>query len=320
MGMNVITDALPQKAKIIVDYLLDKGLNAAAACGVIGNIYYESDFNTAAIGDYGTSFGICQWHYGRGDNMKKTAGSDWKNNLSGQLNYLWSELQSAYSATVLSKLNAVENTLKGAQAAADVFVRNFEIPAYIDEESKKRQAKAAEYYNMLIFQQTTTASGSSVVANGTPFSGGTIEIPNSIPQDGISAIYSNYTYLYSRWGSSTYQRKVADIWNSKGRKSNRGIATIDGLYLIALKPIFGVTGDKISLILKDGTVINCIFADAKGNDSGSNIYGHDAIGGKINIVEFETVGSANSPLTEKPDLSGWAGKYVDRIINGGSIL
>ena len=322
MGMNVITDALPQKAKIIVDYLLDKGLNAAAACGVIGNIYYESDFNTAAIGDYGTSFGICQWHYGRGDNMKKIAGSDWKNNLTGQLNYLWSELQSAYSATVLSKLNAIDNTLKGAQTAADVFVRNFEIPAFIDEESKKRQAKAAEYYNMLIFQQTTTASGSSVVANGTPFSGRTIEIPQWIPQDHLAPIYTNYSYWYSQWGRSTNQRKVADIWNSKGRKSNRGLATIDGLYLVALKRMFGISGDKVSIILRDGTVINALIADTQADENGvegANAYGH-VHGGQYNLVEWETVGSVSSVLTNEPDLSSWRGKDVDRIINGGSIL
>ena len=319
-GVNVITDQLGQKEKIVADFMLDKGLNAAAACGMLGNIYYESNFNTAAVGDYGTSFGICQWHFGRGDNMKRVAGDTWYNNLTGQLEYLWQELQGGYSSTVLAHLNAVSNTVAGAQLAADTFVRNFEIPANVDDESKRRQAKAAEYFNLLVIQETTSTSGSSFVQSNQVMSGHAVEIPQWIAQDGISAIYTNYTYFYTVWGRSTYQRKVADIWNSKGRKSNRGIATIDGFYLVALKPIFGLSGDKVSIVLQDNTVINCIIADTKGNDSGANIYGHDAGGGRINIVEWETVGSASSVYTNSPDLSGWAGKSVTKIIKGDSIL
>lgn len=321
-GMGVITDGLPQKAKIIVDFLLGKGLNAAAACGIIGNIKSESEFNTASIGDYGTSFGICQWHFERGDRMKQVAGSDWKNNLTGQLEYLWQELQSTYYATVLAPLNAVANTQDGAMQAADIFVRHFEIPDNINKESEKRQAQAAEYYNLLVFQADTSAMGSSFVMNGTAFSGKTIEVPQWVPQDHLAPIYTNYSYFYSRWGGSTYQRKVADLWAKKGKKSNRGIATIDGLYLIALKPIFGNSGDKVSVILRDGTVINCLIGDiqaAEDGYEGGSIYGH-AYGGRHNIVEWETVGSTTSYRTDNPDLSGWSGKDVARIINGGSIL
>ena len=322
MGTDVITDNLPQKAKIIVDFLLEKGLNAAAACGIIGNIFYESEFNTATIDEYGTSFGVCQWHYERGSNMKQVAGSDWKNNLTGQLNYLWQELQGAYSAIVLAPLNAVKNTLSGALEAADIFIRYFEVPADIEKESERRQAKASEYYNMLIFQPISSTLGSSIVMNGTAFSGKTVDIPQWIPQDHLAPIYTSYSYWYSKWGNSTLQRKVADLWNSKGRKSNRGIATIDGLYLVALKIMFGVSGDKVSIVLRDGTVINALIADTQADENGSqgaNAYGH-IHGGQYNLVEWETTGSTTSQFTSNPDLTGWAGKDVAQIINGGSIL
>lgn len=40
------------------------GLNIAGAVGVVTNIAAESAFKTGALGDGGTSFGICQWHAG----------------------------------------------------------------------------------------------------------------------------------------------------------------------------------------------------------------------------------------------------------------
>ena len=145
-------------AKAIMKYLIDKGLNAAASCGIIANIYHESSFRTDAKGDYDkdgkpTSFGICQWHNERGKAMKKAAGSDWANDLTGQLDYLWSELTSSYKSSVLDELKKVKNTKQGAKDAADVFVRKFERPAQVDEQSKKRQATAESYWDDVVSQQ-----------------------------------------------------------------------------------------------------------------------------------------------------------------------
>lgn len=140
---------LDSNVQAVVKYLVSKGLHNAAACGICGNIYYESSFNTATIGDNGTSFGICQWHLGRGAAMKRTAGENWKNNLTGQLDYLWYELESSYNSSVLDPLKSVPNSDSGARHAADVFVRKFEIPANVDYQSSKRQAKASEYFNKI---------------------------------------------------------------------------------------------------------------------------------------------------------------------------
>ena len=319
LGVNTITDGISDsKVRTVIEFLIGKGLNAAAACGVAGNIYYESGFNTAAIGDYGTSFGICQWHYGRGDNMKRVAGSDWNNNLTGQLDYLWQELQTAYSH-VLSVLNNVSNNITGTKTAADTFVRKFEIPADVDNESIRRQGKAVEYFNSLVLQNTTTSTTASTVVSNTAFTGETITIPSNIAQDGISAIYTNYSYFFSRWASSSLQRKVADLWASTGKKSNRNIATINGYYLIAVSPIFGKSGDKLSVILEDNTSFNAIIADSKGSDA-TNTYGH-VYSGRVNVIEWEAIGPTDSTnINQAIDLNGWKGKDVVKIINGGSIL
>lgn len=151
---TVSLDAMQnQNCKIIVQFLLSKGLNAAASIAIAANIKHESSFNPESKGDYQggvpTSFGICQWHYERGTAMKSMAGSDWANNLTGQLNYLWYELNGSYKDRVLAKLVTVSNTEQGAREAADVFVRKFEVPANIDRESQSRQNTASALWKQI---------------------------------------------------------------------------------------------------------------------------------------------------------------------------
>ena len=328
---DVIVDGVQNaKAKECIQFLIGKGLNAAAACGICGNIEAESNFNTAALGDYSggipSAFGICQWRFSRATGMKQMAGSDWSNNLTGQLEWLWTELQSgSYKNTVLLPIQAVSNTEQGARQAADIFVRKYEIPADPDGESVKRQKNAVTYFNQVVVQMTTTSKGfSSVIPGNTIISGTSISIPTWVPQATINAIYTNYNYFYNRWGKSTKQYQVSRIWNNKGRKSNRGIATIDGYYLVALKTTFGYSGDKVSIVLDNGTVINCIIADSKGNENAGvsyAAYGHTTAGGKANVVEWEAIGNDTSVYVPQAlDLTGWEGHIVSRIVKGGSIL
>ena len=160
-------DGLESNVRAVVQYLTNKGLNNAAACGICGNIYYESNFDTSGVGDKGTSFGICQWHLGRGAAMKQMAGDNWANNLTGQLDYLWYELTTSYKSSTLDPLKSVSNTAAGAKQAADIFVRKFERPARVDSESVKRQAKAEEYFNKIVTTvKTASNSGFSSINFG----------------------------------------------------------------------------------------------------------------------------------------------------------
>lgn len=114
----------------LYSYLSSQGFNNAAICGILANIQHESGFDTTALGDNGTSYGICQWHAGRWDSLKSYCS---KNNLDadsleGQAKYLVSELKNSYP-DVYNTLKNVPNTPQGAYDAAYKWTVDFEIPA-----------------------------------------------------------------------------------------------------------------------------------------------------------------------------------------------
>lgn len=130
-----------------------------------------------------------------------------------------------------------------------------------------------------------------------------------VKQTGISRNYTNYTYFYDRWMNGTNQRALADIWDACGRTGDRGIATINGRYLVAVSTTFGGVGDYINIVLTNGEVIPCIIADAKSaDDRNYTPYGHRLGGGRIDGVEWESTG-AKADI----DISGWAGVSIDYI-------
>lgn len=208
------TSELSGNVKTVVDYLMAKGLNAAAACGVAGNIYYESNFNPAAVGDGGTSFGICQWHAGRGQSMKASAGSNWSSNLSGQLDYLWYELNNSYQGT-LSHLRSVPNTDAGTKSAADYFVRNFEVPANVDSESVKRQNKASEY-----FSQIKTGG---VVSDGTltDKQRKLINVTKTTPSPGFGYCAAWVTNVFKAAGIGSWYGNACDFYKDYCKSKNK---------------------------------------------------------------------------------------------------
>lgn len=106
------------------------GLNTAAACGILANIQKESGFNPHALGDSGTSYGICQWHNSRWDRLKAycTSNNLDSTTIEGQLRYLEYELKNFYSS-VWNRLKSVENTAEGAYDAAAYWCAVFEVPA-----------------------------------------------------------------------------------------------------------------------------------------------------------------------------------------------
>jgi spore coat assembly protein SafA len=128
-------------AQETINFFMSKGLTRAQAAGIAGNLQFESGFNPSAVGDGGTSFGIAQWHYGRGDAMKAYCTSHGYSTTSfkGQLEYLWSELNGSESGA-LSKLRQTGN----AYDAGIAFERYYERPAVINP---ARGTAAQNYYN-----------------------------------------------------------------------------------------------------------------------------------------------------------------------------
>lgn len=126
-----------------IAFFMAKGLTKAQAAGIAGNLLYESGFNPSAVGDGGTSFGVAQWHLGRGDAMKAFCRSHGyaENSFKGQLEYLWHELNHNES-NAMSKLRATTNAYDAGMA----FCRYFERPAYINP---ARGQAAQNYYATL---------------------------------------------------------------------------------------------------------------------------------------------------------------------------
>lgn len=167
---------------------------------------------------------------------------------------------------------------------------------------------------------TSTNTVSLNSNNGKIMSGTEISVPVNV-QYGLTRNYTNYDFWYSRWASNTVQRTLADIWNSQGRPNNKGIATIDGYYLVAMSPKFGTTGDMVSIVLDDGTVINAILADMKGSDATSE-WGHVISNGLTDIIEWEACCGEHDSTgnTSNIKIDDWLGKKVTKVINGGSYL
>ena len=106
------------------------GMNTAAACGVLANIYAESKFNpTVEVLDTNhlMSFGLFQWNGGRYTALKNYCaehGCDYRT-VSGQLQYLQYELRHSESGA-FALVKSVENTREGAFMAAYYWASRFE--------------------------------------------------------------------------------------------------------------------------------------------------------------------------------------------------
>ena len=173
------------------------GLNKAAACGVLANIYCESGFNPTALGDGGTSYGICQWHAGRFTNLKNWCSSNGKDykTLDGQLWYLKYELEKSY-AGVLNTIKAVANTAAGAYSAGYAWCKRFEVPADTENTSVSRGNLAKNTYFPKYSGAATTTSPTTITPQTPSKSSDTIYTVKS--GDTLSAIAAKYGTTYQK--------------------------------------------------------------------------------------------------------------------------
>ena len=138
-------DSIEEK---VYNFLIAQGYTASAAAGIMGNIKQESGFRTGAIGDGGTSMGICQWHdtspgRGRMTNMKNYAAAMGKSStdLGAQLAFLMNELKSYKELTPSASANY------SASEMAEKFCVQFERPNMNHANLSGRQSYANGYYN-----------------------------------------------------------------------------------------------------------------------------------------------------------------------------
>lgn len=335
----------PPVVKEIFDYIVNKGLLASQAIGFLANIQRVSKFSTAKLSLIFEAVGICGWTGSRKLDMIDKCGSfNWSNNLSGQLDFMWAELENPENNTlsVLKSIVSSEDEVsakKSAEIVLDEYFKNLVISH--DSEVKIVQSLASTLWKEVRVVQKTSSYNNSYSAStiirtqsGKQLQiGESKEIPSWVIQSGISANSTYYPDFFSRWARSLAQGKLADIWNEQDRPSQFFIATIDGYFLVATTTLFGSPGDIISVVLEDGTFFNCIIADSKGenplysphaNETG-NIYGHAFGNGSIDIIEFESMGSTSMKnvselLVNGLTQAGWYKKKITKIVNYGSWL
>lgn len=134
----------------VVDILMNSGLpnmNINIACGIAGNIKSESEFNYTAIGDSGSSYGLCQWHNTRMEKLYNYCKSIDKspNTVEGQMQYLIYELKNSYK----SVYNTISSTpyLNDIGKIAEYFCRHFEVPKNQNVICPARIALAKQVFN-----------------------------------------------------------------------------------------------------------------------------------------------------------------------------
>jgi len=116
------------------------GFSQNAIAALMSNIKAESNFRTTALGDNGTSYGLCQWHNGRFTKLRNHCGSEYST-VGCQLDYLVYELQNSYKK--------VYNYLTSNNSAWDMthyFCYYFEVPAARATSCAKRADNSSAKY------------------------------------------------------------------------------------------------------------------------------------------------------------------------------
>jgi len=121
----------------IYNYLIDEhNVSHNHAMGILANIAGESSFDSSAIGDNGSSYGLFQYNKsgGRRQNMLDFVGDDWKTDWKGQVDFIFEEdnKDSRMRQFLEKDYNSVED-------AAHSFMINFERPANKSKANSKKR-------------------------------------------------------------------------------------------------------------------------------------------------------------------------------------
>ena len=124
----------------------DLGCSEAVACGILANIYYESDFNPRAYNSGGGYYGLCQWGGERRQRLIgycDSIGEDYSS-VYGQLLYIKYELETNES-NVWTILQKIENTADGAYDAGWQWAQYYERCASYHYYERAHRAETVYY-------------------------------------------------------------------------------------------------------------------------------------------------------------------------------
>lgn len=166
-ALNIDISSQDSVSKVVFQFFLSKGLNAAAVCGILGNMMQESSMNPASFTSNPSNTypmracGLVQWTDGgkypikNATKMISYVGQNWRNNLSGQLEYLYKQLTENYNSdvnfnsSVWNPLLTVPNNISGAFQARKIFQDKFEqYGGEVDNRNRYTQA----FWNKLAIQ------------------------------------------------------------------------------------------------------------------------------------------------------------------------
>lgn len=129
----------------------EMNLNKAAASGVIANFIAESGIRTTAMGDNGTSYGLCQWHNERWDKLCRYAKACEKpmEDIDTQLHFFMDEVVNEYPE-LYQELLKIEDTELGAYRAGYIITMEYEKPLAGEVAADSRGAAGASTYGLTI--------------------------------------------------------------------------------------------------------------------------------------------------------------------------
>ena len=172
ISASAATDTSANEKEIYTFLTGSLGLNSAAACGVMANIYYETGYRADI--SVGTYYGLFMYYGPLAATLKEWCGSNGCDytTVSGQMAFFKAMMEGNvagynYSA-LLSTLRSVSNTSDGAYAAGDAFCRQFERPANLSYEASKRGSYAASTL-FAKYQGTSGNSSGEVSASYTAY-------------------------------------------------------------------------------------------------------------------------------------------------------
>lgn len=142
VSASAVESPSANEAEIYTYLTSEMGLNTAAACGIMANIYYETNF-TADISVSGY-YGLFMYWSGLANELFTWCGNNGYDytTVHGQMKFFDYKMESAYQS-LLGTLRGLSNTADSAYSAADMFCRQFERPANASYEANKRGVYAS---------------------------------------------------------------------------------------------------------------------------------------------------------------------------------
>lgn len=224
----------------LTNFLVKQGFSQAGAEGVVGNLAWESNLNTNALGDNKTSYGLAQWHGGRWTNLNKFAASQGldPSTADAQMQFLMKELGQKQYKGLLETLKNPDVTKADAAAA---FMRQFERPA---NQSNSMAIKRANAYKgtlgvTSVGALTDSTAGAAAVnsslstaSSGADYSSQIQGLISSaagaigLTPGGVSNTYNNGPLTINITGASDPKKVAAEV--QKVLAANNVIAKVGG--------------------------------------------------------------------------------------------